>query len=133
MKQFSAIEKELAIAGVPKRIIRSAEARALTSIMERDESILNCIQGLYSEGLGIVVATSNRLLIINKSFLWTRMEDESYAVVNSIKYKKGVVFGKVMLSTRARRYVFNVLKNDPIESFISTIDSKMRYHGQMNR
>lgn len=132
MKRLTAIQKEMAIAGVPKRLLSSSETKALTSIMEDDEVVLGCVQGIYNEGLGIVVATNTRLLIVNKSFLWTRMEDESYAMINSIKYKKGVVFGKIILSTRARRYTFNVLVKDPIASFISIIDNKMRHHGQMN-
>ena len=130
MKRFNSIQKELAIAGVPRRILRSQEARGLTTIMSEKENIIGCVQGLYSEGIGLVVATNSRLLIINKSFLWTKMEDESYAMINSILYRKGMFFGKLTLSTRARRYIFNVLKNDPIESFISVIDAKMRQHGQ---
>ena len=132
MKRFHAIQKELAIAGVPKRILKSREAGALVNIMNKDEGILACIQGLYEEGAGLVIATTSRLLIVNKSFLWTRMEDESYAMVNSILYKKGIFFGKLILSTRARQYTFNVFKNDPIEPFISIIDNKMRQYGHVN-
>ncbi len=128
MKRFSAIEKELALAGVPRRILRASETRAMTGILNQDETIVGCIQGLYEEGIGLVVATNARLLIINKSFFWTRVEDESYAMINSVLYKKGVMFGKFFLSTRARKYTFNVLKFDPIEDFLSIIDSKMRLH-----
>ena len=131
MKKASAIQKELAIAGVPKRVRNSGEVQALSNILEPDETVLGCMQGLYSEGLGIIVATSTRLLVVNKSFLWTRVEDESYAVVNHVKYKKGILFGKVTLSSRGRKYVFNVLNSDPISSFTSVIDNKMRYHGQL--
>lgn len=128
MKGLSAIQKELALAGVPRRILRSSETRALTNILNQDETIIGCMQGMYDEGIGLVVATNARLLIINKSFFWTRVEDESYAMVNSVLYKKGVVFGKFFLSTRARKYTFNVLKADPIEDFLAIIDSKMRQH-----
>lgn len=131
MKSANAIQKELAIAGVPRRVRNSGEVRALKDILEPDETVLGCIQGLYSEGLGIIVATSTRLLIINKSFFWTRMEDESYAVINHVKYKKGIMFGKVTLASRGHKYVFNVLNSDPISSFTSVIDNKMRYHGQL--
>lgn len=110
--------------------MRSQEVGALVNILNKDEGILACVQGLYEEGLGLITATSSRLLIVNKSFLWTRMEDESYAMINSILYKKGLFFGKLLLSTRARQYTFNVLKSDPIESFISVIDSKMRAHAR---
>lgn len=129
MKRFSSIQKELAISGVPRRVLRSREAMALENIMIENENILSCVQGLYEEGLGLIVATNSRLLIINKSFLWTRMEDESYAMINSILYKRGFIFGKLKLSTRAREYIFNVLTKDQIEAFISIIDSKMRQHG----
>jgi hypothetical protein len=130
MKRFSAIQKELAIAGVPKRILRSSEARALSTILNIDEEVHACVQGFYSEGLGLVVATNARLLIINKSFLWTRVEDESYAMINSVLYKRGLLFGKLHLSTRSRRYTFNVLVKDRVESFISLIDNKMRKHSR---
>lgn len=130
MKRFNSIQKELAIAGVPRRILKTQEVRGLVNILGENESILGCVQGLYSEGIGLIVATNSRLLIINKSFLWTKMEDESYAMINSILYKKGLVFGQLTLATRARRYMFNVLKRDPIEMFIEIIDAKMRQHGQ---
>lgn len=126
MKRFSSIQHELALAGSPKRIMRSGEARALTGIMSDDEEIMACIQGLYDEGIGLIVATNSRLLIVNKSFLWQRMEDEAYAMINSVIYKQGIFFGKVILATRARRYTFNVLKSDPIGPFIAYIDSMMR-------
>ena len=130
MKRFQSIQKELALCGVPKRVMRSREASALSNILNTDEGILACVQGLYEEGLGLIVATSSRLLIVNKSFLWTKMEDESYAMINSILYKRGIIFGKLMLSTRARDYTFNVLRSDPIETFIATIDGKMRLHSR---
>ncbi len=130
MKRFNAIQKEMILAGVPKRVINSAEARALVNIMNQDEEIQGCVQGLYAEGIGIVVATSSRLLIINKSFFWTRLEDESYAMVNSVLYKRGIFFGKLYLSTRARQYTFNVLNSDPIDPFVSLLDYKMRIHGR---
>ena len=98
--------------------------------MNPDEGILAAVQGLYEEGLGLMIATTSRLLIVNKSIFWTRMEDESYAMINSVLYKKGVFFGKLHLSTRASHYTFNVLKSDPIEPFITTIDNKMRQYGQ---
>ena len=130
MKQITAIRKELAIAGVPKRVMNSREVQALTNILSPDEQIIACVQGLYSEGIGIVVGTSSRLLIVNKSFFWTKLEDESYAMINSVLYKRGVFFGKLFLSPRARHYVFNVLTKDPIEQFISFIDSQMRRHSR---
>jgi hypothetical protein len=126
MKSLASIKKELAISGAPGRVMRSGEARLLPNILSHDEEIMAWVQGLFDEGLGLVVATNARLLIINKSFFWQRVEDESYSMVNSIKYKKGVVFGKLILSTRARRYTFTILKHDPIESFVSFIDSMMR-------
>jgi hypothetical protein len=126
MKQLRSIRKELAIAGAPRRVIRSGEALALMRILSPDEEIVSWIQGLYSEGLGLVIATNSRLLIINKSFFWQRVEDESYSMVNSVIYKRGVFLGKVILSTRARLYTFTTLKKDPIESFVSFIDSMMR-------
>jgi hypothetical protein len=126
MKRLNSIQKELALAGVPKRVLKAAEVQALVNVMHSDEEIQGCIQGLYAEGLGLVVATNTRLLIINKSFLWSRVEDESYAMINSILYKQGLILGKVLLSTRAREYTFTVLKSDPIQSFMSLIDSKMR-------
>lgn len=110
--------------------MRSQEAGALVNILNHDEGILAVVQGLYEEGLGLAIATTSRLLIVNKSFFWTRMEDESYAMINSVIYKKGVFFGKLHLHTRAGKYTFNVLKSDPIEPFITTLDNKMRQYGQ---
>ena len=130
MKSFNAIEKELALCAAPRRVVRSAEARALANILNKDEEIQACIQGLFSEGIGIIVATNSRLLIVNKSFLWTRIEDESYAMINSILYKRGLVLGKLELSTRSHNYTFNVFKNDPIEPFMSYVDSKMRTYAR---
>ena len=62
-----------------------------------------------------------------------RLDDKAYSAINSIKYKKGVFFGKVILYSRGRRYQFHVLNSDPIASFVSIIDSKMRFHGQLNQ
>lgn len=130
MKRYTTIQKEMALSGAPRRVLRSAEARALTKVLNNDEEIQGCVQGLYAEGLGLLIATNSRLLIINKSFFWTRVEDESYPMINSILYKEGILFGKLHLSTRANQYTFNVLKSDPVEPFISLIDSKMRTHSR---
>lgn len=126
MKQIASIKKELAISGAPRRVLRSAEVSALSQIMSHDEEIMISMQGLYDEGIGLIVATNARLLIVNKSWFWQRVEDESYSMVNSVVYKQGILLGKVYLSTRARRYTFTVLKSDPIESFVSFIDRMMR-------
>lgn len=126
MKSLRSIHKELAMSGAPRRVLRSGEARALANILSPDEEIIACFQGFYDQGVGLVVGTNIRLLIINKSFFWQRLEDETYAMINSILYKRGVFLGKVVLATRARRYSFTVLKSDPIETFISFIDGMMR-------
>ncbi len=47
MKRISTIRKELAIAGVPGRVMRSSEVKALSQILSGDEEIKALYTGNY--------------------------------------------------------------------------------------
>jgi len=85
------------LSGLQKYLGRK-EIKELPNILWPDEKIENLVQGTYANGNGILVATTKRLVFVNKGLMFgLKVEDFPYEKISSVQYETGLVFGKLTI------------------------------------
>ena len=87
------------------------EINELPNILAADEPVMNIVQGFYSGGTGILVATDRRLVFIDKGMIYgLKVEDFPYDKLSSIQYSTGLLLGDITVHTSG-----NIAKIDHVE------------------
>lgn len=80
------------------RLFGRREIKELPNILWDDEDLRDIVQGLYDNGQGILVATTRRLVFVNKGMVYgLKVEDFSYDRVTSIQYETKMMFGTITI------------------------------------
>jgi hypothetical protein len=79
-------------------ILHRREIGELPSILRDDEDILDLVQGSHNNGTGVLAATQERLLFVDKGMLYgLKVEDFPLDKVSSIQYGTGLLLGSITI------------------------------------
>jgi hypothetical protein len=102
------------------------EIKELPNIIQEDERIEEIVQGDYSGGDGILVATNHRLIFLNKKFLGSlTLEEVAYNQINKIHFKKILFLGKIIVHTTNKRVAISNLTVPEGRKFVASIEEKI--------
>lgn len=111
--------------GVSKLLGRK-EIIALPSILWEDEKLEKIVQGMYTNKLGILVATNKRLVFIDKGLIYgLRVEDFPYDKISSIQFKTGLMFGKITIYTSGNKAEIEQVYKDQTKSFCDYVRARI--------
>jgi len=80
------------------KLLGFKEIKQLPAILWEDEVVEKLVQGIYSSGYGILVATNKRLIFVDKGLIYgLRVEDFPYDKITSIQYETGVFYGEIKI------------------------------------
>lgn len=106
------------------------ETHALPYIIHPDEKIIGIVYGKYenngaepAEGRGALVATDNRILLIDKKPLFLKCDELTYNVVSGVTYTKVGPSGTVTLHTRAGDIKIRTLNQKCARTFVHAIET----------
>lgn len=127
MRTNSAIANELIMLGANKSTLRSKEVAALENTLHKNESIVCYLHGIFEGGVkALLIGTNQRLLYVNKTPGNLIIEDIPYDMIASIEENTGILWGKVTLTTRSRKYHFTYLPKNTVRPFVSVIEELMK-------
>lgn len=76
------------------------EVKELPSILAADEAVEAILQGIYSNSLGVLVATTSRILFVDKGmFGGLKVEEFHYEKISSVQFETGLLQGKLKIFT----------------------------------
>lgn len=107
------------------------ETKAILDIIMVDETILGVIFGKYkmtsnnSTGRGALVATSHRVILVDKKPLYGKFQEITYDVVSGVTYNTSGFGSKLILHTRLGDIDFQTLNKKAITHFVNGIESKI--------
>ena len=111
------------------------ETHALPSIIHQDERIQGIVYGRYkhyggeeTEGRGALVATSKRILLVDKKPMFLRCDELTYEVVSGVTYTKAGPAGTVTLHTRAGDISVRTFNHRCAKTFVAAIETN-RFQG----
>jgi hypothetical protein len=105
------IEAQLKSVGVVIKSWGAAEVRELANIAVPGEEIKSLINGWYENGFATLVATNQRLLLIDKKPLYLAVEDLRYDMIAEVDYSAGVLSAQLCVNTVNKRMEFKSIRH----------------------
>jgi general stress protein 26 len=125
------IKRELAKAGMTAYGQLKMSSRHLPKIIAQDEHIEGVAYGWRGGGLAMLVATSQRIIYIERRPLFTSVDDLSYDIVAGVRIMDAGLFPSVDLHTRMGDYVLTYVNPTCAHRFARYIESRIeRLPGQ---
>lgn len=102
------------------------EIKELPNILWEDEKLEKLVQGFYTKGNGVLVATNKRLIFIDKGLLYgVRVEDFPYDKISSIQYSTGMVLGKITIFTSGNNAVIEQIDKSQVKIFAEYVRARI--------
>jgi hypothetical protein len=105
------VQSQLKKIGHKFRIFGRAEAKELKNILIAGESILQCAYGHYHGGSGLLVATDQRIILVDKRPFYLNVESMSYDKINHIDYKQDKMHGVIYVQSGVKRVIFRSISD----------------------
>ncbi len=114
------------------------ETHHLPTIIHDDEQIIGIVYGAYTQvnvhvsGRGVLIATTQRVLLLDKKPLFERRDELSYGVISGVSYSRAGIASTVVLHTRIGDITLRTLNKTCAQSFIQAIELKLFIRSQNN-
>ena len=126
MPSLKEIRSQIKFLDDTSRILARGEIKELPSILWKDESVENIVQGYYSDGNGILVATNKRLVFVYKRFLGgVKVEDFPYDKISSIQYETGMLLGKITIFTSGNKAEITQIEKKQTRIFCEAVRARI--------
>ncbi len=102
MMSLNQIEMQLKRVGCNFRFWGRGEIRELRKVLTTDEVIQHCVNGRYENGFAMLVATNQRLLLIDHKPMFVAIEDVRYDMIAEIDFSFQLFMGILRIITPGR-------------------------------
>lgn len=103
--------------------LAKGEIKQLPRILWEGEKIEAVAQGWYKAGIALVVATNRRLLLIDKKWLDTKIDDYPYSRITSVEQDSNLWLGKLVIVMPNENITINRIPSKTLQKFCSVITS----------
>src|SRR5690348_11566243 len=110
MVHISVIQSQLTQLGIRLSRWFTPELKELQRILMDNEKIVAAAAGRYFGGMALLVATDQRLLLIDKRTFFMTVEDTRYDMVSEINYSTRVYDATVHISTLNKQHNFTSMR-----------------------
>lgn len=104
MNKSQRIAHQIGKLALPAQVLGRKELKELPNILWDDEEVLDIVQGMYGNGVGILVGTQRRLVFVDKGLLYgLKVEDFPLDKISSIQYQTGMLMGTITIFTSGNK------------------------------
>ena len=100
------------------------ETHYLPHIIHKDEHIMGSVFGKYKDGRGALIATDQRVLVLNKKPGFMHCDELTFVIIGSVTYTRGPLFGYVILHTRLGDFSFRTFNMKNAANLVDYIETK---------
>lgn len=107
------------------------ETQVMPYIVHFDEEILGVVYGRYQQvegdvvGRGVLLATPDRVLLIDKKPLFTKVAEISYRVISAVTYSRVLFMGNVTIHTRMGKINVRTFNQKCAYNFVEAIEANL--------
>lgn len=133
MADLKALEDRLKEIGCNYRFWGRSELRELANVLMPNEVVEHCVNGQYQGGFAMLVATDQRVLLIDKKPMYLSLEDIRYDMISEIDYNHRMMDANVHICTpnKSLRFVaYNQGRLRKLFHFVQTRVMDIRHHYQ---
>lgn len=120
----SRIKAELRTKGAVAYNMWLPETHFLPRIIHENEHIMGTVYGRYKGGRGVLVATTQRVIFLDKKPGWMRCDELTFAVIGGVIWNKIGPIGTVTLRTRLGDYSLRTFNQKNAAHFVDYIELK---------
>ena len=102
------------------------ELHRLPTLMREGEVLEVVVSGIHGLGWGILVATNQRVLSVDKGIVTFRVEDIGYDSIKAVNAKTGIVGGEVELRYYETWRLTNFIPNPDVHRIAEAIRERVR-------
>ena len=125
MVTYEEVMRQLRELGVRFPFFGKPETRELANILNSDERIYHCTFGFYQGGSALLVATSSRLLLIDKRPFFLNLEDIRYEMINEVDLAGRLLDAAVSLHTGSKELKFRSFSDAHLRRLCSFIQDQI--------
>ena len=125
MVTFDSIEAQLKALKVNPRGWGASEIRELTHVLLPHEKITGHSHGWYDNGFATLVATSERLLLIDKKLFHLIIEDVRYDMIAEVDFSARVLDASIRVSSVNKTLRFTSLKQRSLRDLTNYIQQRV--------
>lgn len=133
MADLKALEDRLKEIGCNYRFWGRSELRELAHVLMPNEIVEHCVNGQYASGFAMLVATDQRVLLIDKKPMYLSLEDIRYDMISEIDFNHRMMDANVHICTpnKSLRFVaYNQARLRKLFHFVQTRVMDVRQHYQ---
>lgn len=132
MVQLSTIEAQLTKLGVKQTFFCRPEVRELRHILMDHEGVVRFVNGRYHGGFAILVATEQRLLLIDKKPLYLTVEDIRYDMISEVDISARLFDATVIIFTVNKQLSFSAVRQRLLRNLTAYVQRRVtelrQYH-----
>jgi hypothetical protein len=103
-----------------------SEAKELCSILMEDEEVEQLVNGYYEAGFALLVATKNRVLLVDKKPLnYLTVEDMRFDMISEFDYSHRLIGAHVTINSNSKTFSFTSLNQPRLRSLIMYVQNRM--------
>lgn len=122
------IRHELLDAGVTAYGLLKSESRCLPKILHDNEHIEAAIYGQHGPNSAMLIATSERIVYLDKKPMVELFDEVSYDVISGVEFDVHTLFATVILHTPVKNYDFRFVNLHCAEKFARHIERQRLEH-----
>jgi len=131
MADLKELEHRLKEIGCNFRFWGRSELRELANILLPNETVYHCVNGTYQGGFAMLVATDQRVLLIDKKPMYLSLEDIRYDMISEVDFNHRAMDANIHVITpnRSLRFVaYNQGRLRKMFHYVQTRVMEIRQH-----
>lgn len=122
----SRVYEELRKAGSVAYDMWLPETHYLPHIIKDDEHIGGAVYGKYGKNRGVLIATNERIIFLNKKVLLLQQNEISYKAVSEVNRTSFGPIGTVTLRTSAENYSLRTFNQNNAKNFVEYVSAHLQ-------
>jgi hypothetical protein len=129
--RVAAIRDNLKMLGVDRYDLRLPETAALPYVLRPDEYVLGIVYGRYKQddgnlvGRGALVITPHRFFLLDKKFMFVRLDEIVYEAISGVDYERVSMVGTITIHTKIGDIRLRTLNRKCARSFVEALEMKI--------
>lgn len=107
MISLKQVEEQLKCANCNFRVWGRTEIRELANILMPEETILQCVNGMYEGGFALLCVTQYRVLLVDRKPFLLTIEDVRYDMIAEVDYNNRLMNATLRVLTPMRNLSFS--------------------------